>query len=189
VFYGKQNYKLQTRNYKLLMRFIKLFFIAIIPLFFVLFAVSLVIPSHIRISRAIDIGSPKQKVFNAVNDLKVWDKWNHFITQSSLTNKVFSDPSSGNGAIMKTDQLKIIITDSKPDSIKTNWDQLNAKHFNGGFNFYQLQPDSVTVQFYFDFHFRWYPWEKFTSLLYEKELGSAMEESLTDLKHYAENNP
>ena len=90
---------------------------------------------------------------------------------------------------MKADQLSIIITDSKPDSVKTNWDQLNAKRFDGGFNFYQLRPDSLTVQFYFDFHFKWYPWEKFTSLLYESQLGPVMEESLTDLKHYAENNP
>lgn len=171
------------------MRFIKLFFISIIVLFFVFMAISLAIPSHIRISRAINIGATKQKVFNDVNDLKAWDSWNHFTSQSSLTNKIFSNPSSGYGALMKADQLTIIITDSKPDSVKANWDQLNAKRFDGGFNFYQLRPDSLTVQFYFDFHFKWYPWEKFTSLLFENQLGSVMEESLTDLKHFAENNP
>jgi hypothetical protein len=170
------------------MRFIKLFFISIIVLFLVLLAISIMIPSHIRISRAINIGAPKQKVFNAVNDLKAWDSWNHFTSQSSLTNKIFSDPSSGYSALMKADQLSIIIIDSKPDSIKTNWDQLNAKRFEGGFNFYQLRPDSVTVQFYFDFHFKWYPWEKLTSLLYEKQLGPVMEESLTGLKQILENS-
>jgi ribosome-associated toxin RatA of RatAB toxin-antitoxin module len=170
------------------MRFIKLFFISIIVLFCVLLAISLAIPSHIRISRAINIGAPKKKVFNAINDLKAWDSWNHFTSQSSLTNKIFSDPSSGYGALMKADQLSIIITDSKPDSIKTNWDQLNAKRFDGGFNLYQLRQDSVTVQFYFDFHFKWYPWEKLTSLLYEKQLGPVMEESLTGLKQILENS-
>ena len=170
------------------MRFIKLFFISIIVLFCVLMAISLTIPSHIRISRAINIGAPMQKVFNAVNDLKAWDSWNHFTSQSSLTNKIFSDPSSGYGALMKADQLSIIITDSKPDSIKTNWDQLNAKRFDAGFNFYQLRPDSVTVQFYLDFHFKWYPWEKFTTLLYDKQLGPVMEESLSGLKHILENS-
>jgi len=171
------------------MRFIKLFFISIIVLFCVFFAISLMIPSHIRLSRAINIGSTKQKVFNAVNDLKIWDKWNHFTSQSALTNKIFSDSSSGYDAFMKSDQLSILITDSKPDSVKTNWVQPKGKRFDGGFNLYQLRPDSVTVQFYFDFHFKWYPWEKFTSLLYEKQLGPVMEESLTDLKHFAENNP
>lgn len=170
------------------MRFVKLFFISIVVLFLVMLAISLAIPSHIRISRAINIGGAKQKVFNAVNDLKTWDSWNHFTSQSSLTNKIFSNPSSGYGALMKADQISILITDSKPDSIKTNWDQLNAKRFDGGFNFYQLRPDSATVQFYFDFHFRWYPWEKFTSLLYEKELGPVMEESLTGLKQIVENS-
>ncbi|HXB44800.1 MAG TPA: hypothetical protein VNV85_12105, partial [Puia sp.] len=112
----------------------------------------------------------------------------HFTSQSALTNKIFSDPSSGYGAAMKTDKLSITITDSKPDSVKTYWDQLNAKKFGGGINLYQLRPDSVTVQFYFDFHFNWYPWEKFTSLLYEKQFGPVMEESLTQLKQIVENS-
>ena len=171
------------------MKFIKLFFISIIVLFCVLFAISLMIPSHIRISRAVDISASRQKVFNAINDLKAWDSWNQFTANSSLTNKIFSNPSSGYAGVMKTDQLSIIISDSKPDSIKTSWDQLNAKHFDGGFNLFQLKPDIVTVQWYFDFHFKWYPWEKFTSLLYDKQLGPVMEESLTNLKHLAESNP
>jgi ribosome-associated toxin RatA of RatAB toxin-antitoxin module len=154
-----------------------------------MFAISLMFPSHIRISRAINIGSAKQKVFNTVNDLKAWDNWNHFISQSPLTNKIFSNPSAGFGASMKSDQLNIRITDSKPDSVKTNWEQFNGKRFDGGLNLYQLRPDSITVQFYFDFHFKWYPWEKFTSLLYEKQLGTVMEESLTNLKQFAESNP
>lgn len=42
--------------------------------------------------------------------------------------------------------------------------------------------DSVTVQWYMDFHLRWYPWEKFGSLLFEKSYGARMEQGLTNLK-------
>ena len=77
------------------MRFIRFLLISIIVLFCVFMAISLAIPSHIRISRAINIGAAKQKVFDDVNDLKLWDRWNHFTSQSSLTNKIFSNPSSG----------------------------------------------------------------------------------------------
>jgi hypothetical protein len=171
------------------MRLIRLFFISIIVLFLVLLAISRLIPSHIRISRAIDISSSRQKVFSAIDDLKTWDKWNQFTANSSLTNKIFSNPSNGYATLMKADQLSVIIIDSKPDSIKTSWNQLNAKNFTGGFNIMELRSGTITVQWYFDFLFKWYPWEKFTSLLYEKQLGPVMEESLTDLKHFAENNP
>ncbi len=146
-------------------------------------------PSHIRISRAIDISSNKQKVFDAVNDFKVWDKWNQFTSNSSLTNKIFSDPSYGDGAFIKADQLHVTIIQSNIDSVKTKWDQTNAKHFDGGFNIMELRTGTITVQYYFDFYFKWYPWEKFTSLVYDKQLGPIMEESLTNLKLFAESNP
>ena len=42
--------------------------------------------------------------------------------------------------------------------------------------------DSLTLQWYMDFHLGWYPWEKFRSLLFEKLYGSGMEQGLTNLK-------
>ena len=46
--------------------------------------------------------------------------------------------------------------------------------------------DSTTVQWYIDFQLRWYPWEKFSSLLFEKNYGVRMEEGLSNLKKLAE---
>jgi hypothetical protein len=42
--------------------------------------------------------------------------------------------------------------------------------------------DSVTLQWWMDFRLRWYPWEKFASLLLEKNYGARMEQGLTRLK-------
>jgi hypothetical protein len=38
-----------------------------------------------------------------------------------------------------------------------------------------------------DFHLRWYPWEKFASLLLEKSYGPRMEQGLATLKRLVEN--
>jgi hypothetical protein len=43
-------------------------------------------------------------------------------------------------------------------------------------------PNTVTVQWYMDFHLRWYPWEKFSSLLLEKRYGPVMEKGLGNLR-------
>jgi hypothetical protein len=44
------------------------------------------------------------------------------------------------------------------------------------------EPGKVTVQWFMDFHLRWYPWEKFSSLLLDKRYGSAMEKKLSELR-------
>jgi hypothetical protein len=44
-------------------------------------------------------------------------------------------------------------------------------------------PGTVTVQWYMDFRLRWYPWEKFSGLLFEKRYGPVMEKGLENLKN------
>jgi hypothetical protein len=149
----------------------------------------LFIPSHIIIARVVDIKAPRQKVFDAINNLKSWDQWNQFTANSSFTNKIYSNPSYGTDALMKSDQLSVVITSSTPDSLKTDWSQLAGKHFSGAFVIAEIQPGDVAVQWYFDLYFKWYPWEKFSALVYNRQIGSVMDESLTDLKRFAENNP
>lgn len=53
--------------------------------------------------------------------------------------------------------------------------------------FHLIPAGSVTVvQWYFDFTFKWYPWEKFSSIIYDKQLGPQMEQSLLNLKRLLE---
>lgn len=171
------------------MRFIKLGVISVLVFFLLLTAITLLFPSHQRISRAINIAAPLGRVAGAVNDLRRWDDWNRFTAGSGLTNKKISSPSAGTGAFLSSDQLTLSITYGGTDSVAMNWRQVNGRSFNGGFNFMQLYPDSVTVQWWFDFHFRWYPWEKLGGLVYDRKLGPVMEESLSGLKHLMENSP
>jgi hypothetical protein len=49
---------------------------------------------------------------------------------------------------------------------------------------WELYPfDTITtVQLYYDFHLKWYPWEKLGSIIYDKQLGPSMEKELRELK-------
>lgn len=170
------------------MRLIKFAFIGLLVLFATATALSLLLPSDMHISRVINVrASDRQAVYNAVTDLRVWEKWNEFVYGSSLTNVQLSSPSGGKGAWLRSDQLRI--DEAKADSagILLNWDLSNGKQFAGGFQFLELNEDSVTVQWWFDFHFRWYPWEKLGVFVYDRKLGPAMEESLAGLKRFVEN--
>jgi hypothetical protein len=170
------------------MNFIKAGLICALLFFLVLTGISLLFPSHQRVSRAINIAASPGKTYGVINDLRTWDDWNTFISGTPLTGRSFSSPSSGKGAALRSDQLNITIMPGGPDSVLIDWDQTHGKRFTGGFNLMQLSPDSLTVQWWFDFRFRWYPWEKFGSLVYDKKLGPVMEESLAGLKRFLENS-
>ena len=171
------------------MRFIKFALISIIGLFLVATAFSFLMPSHLLIGRSVNIAAPREKVMGAVGDLRVWEQWNAFIKTAPLTGKTFSTPSSGIGATLRSDQLLVKIVAAGPDSVRLSWQQTGGKNFEGGINLLQLRSDSLTVQWWFDFHFKWYPWEKLGILVYDKHLGPVMEESLDSLKRYVENSP
>jgi hypothetical protein len=171
------------------MRFIKLGLISLFAFFLVLTGLTLLFPADQRISRAINIAAPRGRVLAMVGDLRQWGQWNKFTSASGLTHERFTSPSSGPGAFLFADQLRVGIVAGGPDSLLLTWDQTGGKSFRGGFQFLQLRPDSLTVQWWFDFHFRWYPWEKMSSLVFDKDLGPVMEESLNSLKHLMENSP
>jgi hypothetical protein len=171
------------------MRLIKLGLIGMTVFFLLITGISLLLPSYQRVSRAINIGAPAEKLRRAVGDLHNWAQWNQFVGNSGLTHVQLSSPSSDSGAFLSSDQLELTILHSDPGSITMHWDQTKGRSFDGGFNILQLRPDSVTVQWWLDFRLRWYPWEKLSSLFYDQQLGPVMEESLNGLKHYVENSP
>jgi Polyketide cyclase / dehydrase and lipid transport len=170
------------------MRIVKLFLISAIVLFATTTFVFILFPSHIRISRVININSSREKIAAAISDLKTWEQWNHFISRSELTHKSISSPSFGKNAFLVSDQFKVAIIQSMPDTVKTYWEHGNRGGFEGVFHLVPNHPGNTTVQWYFDFSFKWYPWEKLGSMFYDKQIGPVMEESLLNLKRLVENN-
>jgi Polyketide cyclase / dehydrase and lipid transport len=170
------------------MRFIRFLLLSVFALFFVSTLLGMLFPSSLRVMRVVNVAAPREKTLAAVSDLRAWTQWNTFVRSTQLTNKTWSDPSGGAGAWMRSDQFTIRETLADTAGIELNWDLKGGKQYAGGIGVFQTFPDSVTVQWWFDLHFRWYPWEKLGIFVYDRKLGPAMEESLTGLKQYVENS-
>ena len=171
------------------MRFVKLFLVAIVVLFVVMTALSLLFPSNVRISRTVEMAVAREKAYATLSDLHTWERWNGFIRGTPLTGKSFSPPAAGKGAQLRSDQL--VITEGPSDSnyLSFDWNLVKGRRFQGGFNLLQIHPESLTVQYWFDFHLRWYPWERLGIFVYDRQWGPMMKESLDSLKLYLENSP
>lgn len=168
------------------MRIIKFFLFGAITLFLALTALSLLFPSNLRISRVTNVPASKARTLEVIADLRSWGQWNRFVRNSQLTNGKYSSPSSGAGARFSSDQLRVSETGIDSNGIALQWDLTGGKTYRGGIDLLSVNPDSLTVQWWFDLHFRWYPWEKLGAFVYDRKLGPVMEESLDSLRLYLE---
>lgn len=148
------------------MRFIKLIGISFVAFFLLLTAFTSLIPSEIRISRAVDIQAGKEMVLPLLKEDKKWNRW---IQDSTRVIRIHP----------------IITNDSL---IRAEWTAGN-KTFNSSYALYEVKEGTVTVQWYFDMKLSWYPWDKLGSIVYDKQMGPVMEESLGKLKQLVESNP
>ncbi|HMF70408.1 MAG TPA: hypothetical protein VK616_02980 [Flavitalea sp.] len=165
------------------MRLIKLGIISLIVFSIIIFVFSLFIPSHVRISRAINIAVPKSTLSVYIADIRNWRDWNAIVNeQDSSTGKFEKISYTGN-------KLSIKLLSSTVDSVRTIWKQGDSDPVISGFNLVQSLSDTTVAQWYFDFRLNWYPWEKFGSIIFDQQLGPSMEKSLNNLKSTLENQP
>lgn len=151
------------------MRLIKLAFLSLIIFFAIITAMSLLIPSQVRISRAINLANADSLLF-LIDDQDQWPRWHPaFRVQNAgelQQHKISISP------LMKTDSLIVM-----------QWKQAGKAPVLNGWRIHRFNPsDSVTLQWYMDFRLRWYPWQKFSSLFYEKTYGTFMEQGLQNIK-------
>ncbi|MBC7903406.1 MAG: hypothetical protein H7Y27_08280 [Gemmatimonadaceae bacterium] len=158
------------------MKLIKLGLISVVILFGVLTLIASFIPSQIRISRAVDMDSPRDSILNKIKSLRTWDNWNEYT--KSYENKTFTDST------IRTDAVLITIVKTTDSSITCEWKQPSGRKFEAVFNVISHDFNNTTLQWYFDFKLRWYPWEKFQAIVYDQQLGPAMEKSLQNLKSF-----
>lgn len=159
------------------MKLIKMVFFSGIILFMVITAMGLLLPATVNISRAIDISKDSAIVFNKLNDFKHWNIWMEGLKNSSKENS-FQNNS------WKTSNTVIKIISSEKNTVKTEWETSGEKH-ESFFNMYPSQ-NKTTVQWLFVQHFKWYPWERVSSIFIEKAFGQIMEQSLHNFKQVCE---
>lgn len=163
------------------MHYIRLILISFTVLAVIITGFSLFIPSDVRISRATTINAGKDSVMAQLNNPVNWQKWypqKDSATLLYIEGKVKGIADSSRGLMIT------LVTDSSVQAMNVGE---GSKEGETGWNLMQgSAPGNVTVQWYMDFHLRWYPWEKFASLLLDQSYGPMMEEGLTSLKKQVE---
>ncbi len=160
------------------MRIVKLGIISIIVFSLLITAISLFFPSHIRISKAIDITTSKDSLMSRIADPTKWKSWYpgadtsaYFVVYGKIKGII-----TGNGQVL-------VIREINDSAVLTINKGTSSRKGDSGWNIFPgSSPNSFTVQWFMDFRLRWYPWEKFSSLLLEKRYGPMMEGGLERLR-------
>ena len=168
------------------MRLIKLGLISIVFFGLLITGFSLFIPSHVVISKAINIGAKRDSINNQLVGIEKWKNWYpgfdtlQLLELGKENGRVLSAKTKGISIVLTEIKDSVIVAEFTSDAkrpIMSNWHSITYPH-----------TDSVTLQWSMDFHLKWYPWEKFSSLLLEKRYGPQMEQGLANLKALLENN-
>jgi hypothetical protein len=168
-------------------KIVRLLLFSFLFLFLVITGISLLIPFHVRISRATNVLAAPVAVWKQVDNMRIWPNWNPF----------FSDVPVGKISYIDTISDQLPVMNAAGTSIQ--WKEIKAGEriaimsrpgqrpvMNGWKCISHAGSDSTTVQWYLDFHLRWYPWEKFASLLFEQSYGPKLEQGLGNLKKIVE---
>jgi len=168
-------------------RILRLLILSFLCLFFVVTAISFLIPSRVRISRATNIQATAGDVWRQVDDMQRWIEWNPFFHQVAPGEIEYADTSNGKPPAMKIRETLIQLKEIKTDErIFVMLTKGKRPVLNGWKFIHHSGSDPATLQWYFDFNLRWYPWEKFGSLLFEKSYGAQMEQGLSNIKKIVE---
>jgi hypothetical protein len=167
-----------------IMRVIKLGLISIVFFFLLITGISLFFPSHIRISKAINIGTGRDSLFSNIAGIQKWKNWYPGFDTLPLLDPMIID---GNIVAAKTKGISITLTTISDSLVVAEFRDNSGKPIMQSWKtFPHPAGDSVILQSYMDFYLRWYPWEKFSSLLFEKRYAPQIEQGLTNLKNFLE---
>ncbi len=174
------------------MRLIKAFLVGAIGLFVIITLFSLLIPSRVRVSRAVLINNTTTNaVYQQIVNFDNWKKWHPIFTTDSAI--IFWHPP----AIVGKDSDCIILQRGKEVKIQLISADSNSVEFllqAGGEN--DIDNDivlsslpgqnSVQVEWRAITKLHWYPWEKFYGIFIDQLTGPGYDAALNGLKEYLE---
>jgi len=165
------------------MRIFRFIIISLIVIFFITTIISLFIPSHVRIYKAIQINSSRDRVMDQISNVANWKNW----YPGADSSKFFYETGSIKGLILNERKKQyIIITGRKQDEVTAEFVLTNKKIPTGWLMAANPGEHSVTIQWYIDFYLRWYPWEKFSSFMFERVYHPQLQQGLDNLKKFLE---
>ena len=165
------------------MKYLKLAFISVIVFCFVITLISFFFPSKVRISKALDINVTKDSLLAVLGEPKRWRSWYpgaDSFQLVSVMNRTLGYRMNSEGALLR-------VMEENDSGVVLEASGAGIRDMKSGWNIYpSSSPHMQTVQWYMDFNLRWYPWEKFSSITFEKRFGPLMEQGLEKLRKYLE---
>ena len=155
------------------MRLIKLLLIIVFVLSTIITSISLLFPSEVVVSRAIEINAPSQDIAYFVCDLNHWNTWMSEWKENKVTIK-------DSTAFISSQTIQLI--KSTDSSARFNWVATGQPPYDVLIEWLPLSKGNYVIHWSFTQKVHWYPWEKFQTLLNEKLLGYKMEVELANLK-------
>jgi hypothetical protein len=155
------------------MRLIKLFVISVLVLGTIITAISALFPSTVMVSRAIEVGATSKQIAHYTADLNEWNKWMSDWKENKATWK-------DSTIYIGTQTIKLVAVNDS--SVIYDWVATGQRPYIVKFEWIPLQQGIYVVHWTFEQHVKWYPWEKFQTLLNEKVLGYKMEVELANLR-------
>lgn len=161
------------------MRYIQLILISALVFFAMACIVAFFIPSQIRVFRMTSLANDRDSVLNQVRDLSQWKKW-----YPGFENVVLSDERVEAGRVVKAtaNGIRLNISESTDSSVVVLMQKGSSPIISGWQINKDERNDSLALQGYMDFKLKWYPWEKFSSLMLDKSYGDLISRGLQGLK-------
>lgn len=164
------------------MRHLKALALSLIFLSLIILAFAALIPSKVKVSRALSINANQATVRGCISDTNSWQLWFPYFKNTPknniyLTNseQKLSDGKYTLGLVSSTDSILQLqfITSKSGASIVFYYNIIN-------------QQQGCVVNCYTYKISSWLPWQKFRNLIADNVLGSSIDSNLAALKNYAE---
>ena len=155
------------------MKLIKLALISILILSVLVTVISFLFPSTVIVSRAIEVKTSPDKIAFYTADLKHWNEWMSDWKKNEVR-------LQNNTAFIGTQTIQF--ESSTDSSVNYKWVATGQAPYKVKIEWFPLGQGNYVIHWTFEQHVRWYPWEKFQTLLNEKLLGTKMEVELQNLQ-------
>ena len=174
------------------MRVVKTFLVVSIGLFCIITLFSLLIPSHVRVSRAVLINNTNTAdVYKQIALFGNWKSWHPIFTIDSAKlvwpSPATSDKDSECIIMHRGKQVRLSLVSADSNNIKFLLRSAGENDIDNDvvLTAYPAQ-NAVQVEWRAITHLHWYPWEKFYGIFLDKLTGRGYETALNGLKSFME---
>lgn len=166
------------------MRLIKGFLFVLTGLAIMITLFSLLIPSHVKVSRSVVINDTTGKIITQLNNLKNWKNWHPMFMSNEATINYLDN---GCDIVYHNKTTHLSLQSASASDVKF---LLQSEGENDIENDILVTPivkqNAMQVEWRADVKLHWYPWEKFYGIFVDKLSGPSYEAALDGLKKYIE---